>query len=220
MTVSRSGKRGAIRMRPASRNGRVRHNAAIGRARGDIGHASKRDWVYHARGIDDWNPDVRPANDTDNLSPDALKHGRYEVAKSYYRKSDLDPPELDPFVVNRAVTVIDDWIDGDVFYGYQVRVIEKTRDLWRDIRQPRHPLFDRPDLEDRDDGFEAARAQALLNRCRRLVGSSRWEIFENIVRWNEPTGIPGSKIAHLSVESIEAAQRVVRGVTAELREIL
>lgn len=188
--------------------------------RGDIRPSTIRDWVYRASGIDEWNPDIRPANDADNISADALKHGRYEVANSFFRKSVLEPSEIDPFIVNRAVTVIDDWIDAGVFYGYQVRVIERTRDLWRDIRPPRHPLFDRPDLEDRDDSLEAARAQALLTRCRRLVGNSRWEVFENVVRWNELTGVPGSKIARPSEASIVAAQRLVRGVTAELREIL
>lgn len=220
MTVSRSGKRGKIKMRPASRNGRVRRNALGARTcRPGLARPTRVSTTYTIGRSNDWAADERPATQNDNVAPLALKHGRYEVADTIFRPSVLET-EITPRVVNRSVTVIDDWIDGDIFHRPHIRVIEYCRDLWRDIRYPRHPLFDSPDLEDRNDSFESERAKALLRRCRRLVGDYRWNIFENVIRWNEPTGVPGSRVATLNVASIVAAQDVVRFVANEIRCIL
>ncbi len=220
MTVSRSGKRGAVHMRPYGRNGRVRRNAAASRiTRPGLSIGFERSSSVALGMWKDVAEDCRPANDTDNVASFALKHGRYEVADTIFRTSVLEI-EITPRIVNRTVTVIDGWIDDDVFHRPHVRVIEYCRDLWRDIRQPRHPFFDSPDLEDRADSFEAERAKNLLRRCQRLVGHARWSIFENVVRWNEPTGIPGSRVANISEASIVAAQDIVREVAADIRAII
>lgn len=220
MTVSRSGKRGKPRMRRATRMGRVRVNARMKfTTRQGLPVPEREGWLSVVGRENDWMPDVRPANQNDNLAPLTIAHGRYEVADTIFRPSVIEV-EIAPRVVNRSVTVIDDWIDGDVFHRPQVRVIEYARDLWRDIRRPCHPYFDAPDLEDRNDSFESERAKSLLHRCRRLVGDWRWNIFENVVRWNEPTGIPGSRIASVSGASIGAAQEVVRDVADQIRSIL
>lgn len=219
MTVSRSGKRGKVHMRPYGRNGRVRRNATSAhttrpRLTLGISHStvSLGRWQDRAE-------DTRPANDRDNIAPLALQHGRYEIHDTIFRPSIIET-EITPRLVNKTVTVIDGWIDADVFSRGEVWAIEYARDLWRDIRFPRHPYFDPPDLEDRNDSFESERAKNLLRRCRRLVGDSRWYIFENVIRWNEPTGIPGSRIATVSEQSIIAAQEIVGAVANEVRWIL
>lgn len=215
MTVSRSGKRGKIKMIPASRNGRVRRNAVSKRRAGDIGRPSTADWVWVGKSAP--HNDVRPANVTDNISEYALQHGRYETHNSIFLSSALEAVE--PMVVNKTISVVDGWIDDGAFHHREVYAIERIRDLWRVIRRPTHPNFDGYDPEDRQDGLDAERSKNLLRRCRNLVGLERWSIFENVVRWNEPTGIPGSRISTLTEESIWSAQDIVAAVAGEIREI-
>lgn len=215
MTVSRSGKRGKIKMRPAGRNGRVRRNAVAKRRAGTIGHASKADWVWISTNAP--HNDVRPANVTDNISEYALQHGRYETHKSMFLSPGLELVE--PMVVNKTISVVDGWIDDGAFRHWEIYVIERIRDLWRVIRRPTHPHFDGYDPEDRQDGLDAERAKNLLRRCRNVVGLERWSIFENVIRWNEPTGVPGSRISALSQEAIWAAQDAVAIVAGDVREI-
>lgn len=203
-------------MIPESRNRRVLRNAGMrSMTRPNFAPNERRSPANVARAGGDWMPDERPAGLNDNVAPLALKHGRYEVADSIIRPSIIET-EITPLVINRAVTVIDDWIDDDVFHRRHVRVIEAARDLWRAIKRPRHPFFDPYDPEELEDGPDSERAKNLLRRCRSLVGRGRWYIFENVIRWNEPTGIPGSRIANVSAASITAAQDVVRDVADEI----
>lgn len=218
MTVSRSGKRGKPKMRPAARNSRVAHNARRkATTRPGLG-IQTRDLTVCIGKSQDQAADMRPANEQDNISAYALQHNRYEAHHTIFR-TDLET-SYDPRIVNKTVTVIDGWIDDDVFHRSHVRVIEYVRELWRDIQRPRHPFFDPYDPEERDDSFESERAKNLLRRCRNLVGSARWSIFENVVRWNEPTGVPGSRIAAVHPSSIIAAQDIVADVAADIRQIL
>lgn len=202
-------------MRPAGRNGRVLRNAVSKRRTGSIGHASKADWVWIGNSVP--HNDVRPANVTDNISEYALQHGRYETHNSMFLSATLEAVE--PLVVNKTISVVDGWIDDGVFRRREVYAIERVRDLWRVIRRPTHPHFDGYDPEDRQDSFDAERAKNLLRRCRHHVGLERWSIFENVVRWNEPAGVPGSRVSALREASIWAAQDVVVDVAGELREI-
>jgi hypothetical protein len=157
--------------------------------------------------------DVRPSHENDNVSGFALRHGRYETLGTIYRLADGVGESR---IVHRTVTILDGWFDDDVFYRSHVRTIERIRDLWRRIKRPTHPYFDSHDPEDRQDGPDAERAKNVLRNCRRLVGNYRWNIFENVARWNEPTGVPGSRIARVSAASVRAAQMIVREVADDI----
>jgi hypothetical protein len=215
MTVSRRGKRGTPKMRRATRMGRVRVNAGIKGMAGAIGQPLKADWVWISNGAP--HNDVRPANVADNISEYALQHGRYETHNSMFLSHDLELVE--PIVVNKTVSVIDGWIDEGVFRHWEIYAIERVRDLWRVIRRPTHPHFGGYDPEDRQDGSDAERAKNLLRRCRNHVGLERWNIFENVVRWNEPTGIPGSRICSLRDEAIWSAQETIAAIAGDIKEI-
>jgi hypothetical protein len=158
--------------------------------------------------------DVRASHENDNVSGFALRHGRYETLGTFYRVSIDGAGEVR--IVHRTVTIIDGWFDDDVFYRSHIRTIERVRGLWRCIKRPTHPYFDSHDPEDRQDGVDAERAKNVLRNCRRLVGDYRWNIFENVARWNEPTGVPGSRIARVSPASIAAAQEIVRDVADDI----
>lgn len=153
---------------------------------------------------------LRPAN----LSEFIQRHGRYEIDPV----SQTSPGVLafdGKRISNRAVTVIDDWIDDGLFERRHIRVIEHARDLWRDIRRPTHDYFDGYDPEDRAESFEAERAKNLLRRAKRLVHHEDWSVFENVVRWNEPLGVSGSRLYNPNAAALSAAKEIVRDV-AEL----
>lgn len=217
MTVSRAGKKGThARLRRTNRNGRVKFNAKLASRQRPGAVFGGAEWsnVYVGKGSPH-QPDVRPATTNDNLSPLALCHGRYETVDTIFRPSVIET-ELEERVVNRAVTIIDDWIDDDVFERRHTKVIEAARDLWRDIRRPRHPYFDPYDPDEHEDGADSERAKNLLRRCRHFIGNYRWNIFENVIRWNEPTGVPGSRIANVRSSAIIGAQNIVRDVAEQI----
>lgn len=118
--------------------------------------------------------------------------------------------------INLAPTAIDDWINEGVFDWFHISVIERCRDYWRDISRPVHDAFDSDDPESREDSFYSERAKNLFRNAKRHVGKVRWDMFENIVRWNEPSGRCGSRLMTVSVRSIEAAQQLVMDVTEEI----
>lgn len=147
------------------------------------------------------------------IDPFLAQHGRYESQPVGFVDGVLDT-EYTPTVVNKTHTLIDGWIDDDIYDRSQVRAIEHVRDLWRDLRRPTHPLFDDPD--DDDGGYDSERAAALLRRCRNLVGEGRWRAFENVVRWGEPGGYSGSKAVDNLNGQVDAAKMVVREVASEI----
>lgn len=154
-----------------------------------------------------------------NLNGFAERHGRYE-REIVAAKVGLVETEFTEAVVNRTHSVIDGWIDEEIFLRRHIRVIEHARDLWREIKRPTHNYFDSHDPEDRQDGLDAERAKNLLRRARSLVARDDWNVFENVVRWNEPTGIPGPRHAGPSPRSVAAAKETVLLVAEIIAEAL
>jgi len=191
---------------------RSRRNARLKQMTRPGLHKKRRSTVFFASQLGAAE-DVRPSHENDNVSGFALRHGRYETLGTIYRMAD-NCGEIR--IVHRTVTILDGWFDDDVFYRSHIRTIERLRDLWRCIKRPTHPYFDSRDPEDRQDGIDAERAKNVLRNCRRLVGNYRWNIFENVARWNEPTGVPGSRISRVSEASVRAAQFIVREVADDI----
>lgn len=128
--------------------------------------------------------------------------------------------ESQQVTLNRRATVIDGWLHDDETYFERrhIRVIERSRDLWREVsmaaNDPTRGAFDNRGLEMARDDEDAARALNLLRRARALVPRWQWNLFENVVRWNEPYGFPGSRLWSDRPERGEWARLVVRS-TAE-----
>lgn len=142
------------------------------------------------------------------ISPFVAQHGRYERAVVVARLG-LVETEFSEATVNRNHSVIDGWIDEEIFERRHIRVIEHARDLWREISRPTHDFFDSWDPEDEREGLEAERAKNLLRRARSLVHERDWRIFENVIRWNEPLGLPGSRLLAPNEKAKEAVQEIV-----------
>lgn len=149
----------------------------------------------------------------------AGQHALYENALVPSHTS-LIETQFSRQIINRTLTPIDEWFyfDADFWSRRQVRVIERARDLWRDVGRPTHPYFDW--RKHKGDGLTAERAKNLLRRAHRLVGDSDWRVFENVIRWNEPTGFRGSSLCRQSPQAIAAAKVTVRGVAQAVGEAL
>lgn len=266
MTVSRRGKRGTIKMRPASRNRRVSVNAYLantskafdarpinngGKAvRGSIASPGEKigrlvviryvgnrkntfgpaiamyefmcdcgelfeaplfqikNGIRRSCGCGFTSDAVRPSPEM--IDPFTARHGRY------IEQPCEEDGEYAPGAVNLAHTIIDLWIDDGIFLGSEIRSIEIARELWRSVARPSHDYFDSDDPENEREGLNMERAKALLRRCKNHVGCSRWLIFENVVRWNEPYGTPGSRLWEPSPECMVATQEIVAGVAREI----
>lgn len=154
-----------------------------------------------------------------NISAYIGQHGRYETV-AVSAKLSLVETEYTVATFNRTHTVIDGWIDEEIFERSHIRVIERARDLWRDIKRPTLDYFDSYDPDDDSESFDSERAKCLLKRCRNLVGEPRWRIFENVLRWNEPCGVPGSRLMTPCPESIGATKEIVIGVAEEIARTL
>lgn len=147
------------------------------------------------------------------------RHGIYENA-SVADRVGLIETAFSSQVINRTLTPIDEWFyfEPDYWSRRQVRVIEHARDLWRDIGRPTHPHFDWKKAK--GDGLTAERAKNLLRRAKHFVGNDDWNVFENVIRWNEPTGRRGSHLCKYRMTEVAAAKNTVRGVAQALGEAL
>lgn len=123
-----------------------------------------------------------PGNRRHHIRPTACKPEIVRIEYSHVIVSDAEK------------SVVAKWADDGLFTPEQVFVLEEARALWALIGRPVHDLFDSDDPEDQREGLLAERAKSLLRNCRRLVGVACWNIFENVVRWNEPRGFVGSRM--------------------------
>src|SRR5690606_32559683 len=128
----------------------------------------------------------------------------------------LGVQEMQQVTINRRHTVIDGWLHDDerYFERRHIRVIEHARELWRSISMHAVTDIDVGAFETRGlvfakDDEIAARAVNLLRRARSLVPRWQWDIFENVVRWNEPYGFPGSGLFGDKPKRREWARSVV-----------
>lgn len=115
---------------------------------------------------------------------------------------------------NYAETVIDGWLDDGEFPANEVRTISMLRDFWAIVDRFNYRQGMRSFASNEDNGhMSALKRIGAKSKC---VPQWKWQIFENVVRWGEPTGVPGSKIANVHPASIEAAKRIVGEVAREL----
>lgn len=191
MAVSRAFKRGrraGAKMRPVSRNRRVEWNANLRQGTLTPVPAPERKWTpikVHEREEEEARAPARPQFETETILVTNI----------------LGIQEPQQVTRNRRHTVIDGWVsdDEDYFERRHLRVIDHARDLWRAVSMHAATpidvgVFGTQGLEIAHDDESAARALNLLRRARSLVPRWQWNVFENVVRWNEPYGFPGSAL--------------------------
>jgi hypothetical protein len=123
--------------------------------------------------------------------------------------------------INDATSVIDEWLNDDgLFTQDEFAAIWYCGEMWRRIGltvRDRNEKARASGLSDRRD-YEAQRALNAIARIRKHFDRTDWNIFENVIRWNEPCGRPGSAIAMVPGSSIEAAKLIVKGIAREIYE--
>lgn len=170
-------------------------------------------------------PQTRAAPQT--ASPEAKRHGRYRKTTVYVFPSD-GSPESGNFKVekNYATSVIDDWLNQDepIFEPHEVQMICLCKHLWDNLGLIDMRLYNRGHssygrlmtLSGRDD-YKHMRALNRLSTMKKRVSSRDWSIFENVIRWDEPTGFPGSKYSSASAAALSRTQSVIKRVLEAIR---
>lgn len=217
MTVSRAYKRGnrAGGMRPVSRNRRVEWNANLKAATNHAVPAPERKWTP-----------IRP-RERQEIAPETPSAANDYETETIVVTNIIGVQETQEVTVNRRATVIDGWLHDDekFFARRHIRVIEHARDLWRAASMHAATpidvgVFGTRGLEIAHDDELAARALNLLRRARSLVPRWQWNIFENVVRWNEPYGFAGSRLFGDKPKKTEWTKLVVRDAAETISKSL
>lgn len=154
-----------------------------------------------------------------DLNEHRRQHGKFRVLPLAARIDLIRTEYKNRGIFNHAVTPFDLWLsDPDTpFQRRHVRVVERARDLWRSIDRPANEITV---IADGRDGLISERAKNLLRRCRNEVTRQDWHVFENVIRWNEPYGFPGSRLWAPSPAREATALRAVLAVAETISRTL
>ena len=113
---------------------------------------------------------------------------------------------------NRGGTAIDRWEANRLLSETQLAAIAHMQRLWRIVEAgPRLVTnLDQTVFGCAGDGNLAEiEARADLHRIRDGFPAPYWNVFENVVRFDEPAGTAGSRLSNFSRSSAEAARLIV-----------
>lgn len=134
----------------------------------------------------------------------AKQHGDYEQLGQFHAARHA--------MINRKGSPIAAWFKegGPGFEDPQARAIEYIERLWVKAATPgrlvaNYGVTVRGGFEGRDH-FEAIDE---LGRWQTEFGVDYWSVFENVVRFDEPAGVAGSKLAANRPQSASAAKAIV-----------
>lgn len=134
------------------------------------------------------------------ISDDVTKHGDYV----------RDGTKL----VNRHVTTVARWKADKLLNELQLRSIELCEDLWERAGSPQGLVMDLMKIPGMPGGSGARQQDALdeLASFKAKIPVTYWNVFENVVRWNEPGGAAGSRFANDNPRAAQSALMCVRFV--------
>ena len=161
----------------------------------------------------------------DLVTPEARRHGAYGASSLSVTAGELSgvAPGKHKVVLNRGGTAIDRWIlserkleDGQHrhFEAPAIAAIERCRTLWMAAEGLGSSwAIERVDVANDDGGgFAQAEALATLADYKDRLGARLrpyWEVFENVVRFDQDAGVAGSSIAGNKRSAIDQAKVVV-----------
>lgn len=106
---------------------------------------------------------------------------------------------------NFATSVIDEWLDDEgLFTQEEFNAIWFCAEMWRRL--------DQTAMGER----QGSRSLYRISNIKRQFPWSEWSVFENVIRWNEPTGVHGSRISVIRASSLEAAKQIVKKVAGRI----
>jgi len=115
-------------------------------------------------------------------------------------------------VENKAVTPVSKWIAAGLVTDAEQAAIEHCLNLWQRVEgQPSLVAnFDRTIFGCPGDGHpREVEARDDLHRLKNHVGDKYWSVFENVVRFDEPAGVAGSRLEQASRNRETAARHCV-----------
>jgi hypothetical protein len=117
-----------------------------------------------------------------------------------------------PVMRNRGGSSVDRWEAKGLLSETQLAAIAHMQRLWR-IAEAGQRLAMNWTQTIRgcsgDGNFAEIQARADIHRIRSGFPQAYWDVFENVVRFDEPAGIAGSRLANVSRSAVEAAKLVV-----------
>ena len=113
---------------------------------------------------------------------------------------------------NRAGNSVDRWEANGLLSETQLAAIAHMQRLWRivDVGPRLVTNLDQTIFGcDGDGPLAEIEARADLHRIRDGFPMTYWNVFENVVRFDEPAGTAGSRLSNFSRSSAEAARMIV-----------
>lgn len=145
------------------------------------------------------------------VQTEAAQHSRYQNTSVYLPMSDNDNDEWGHFRVSRNIdhNVIDRWFSEDegFWLSQHIKAIAACSDMWDRCYRPHSA---------EGGGRHHSRSLSALASFKARVPRYAWEIFENVCRWDEPTGVPGSRYSTVKSSHVRAAKHIVRYVAEEI----
>ncbi len=144
-----------------------------------------------------------------------------QMARGTYDREDFIHADLGQRVtahVNRGGTPIARWIAEDKLSDNQQRAIAHCLYLWRMTERPQRVTASYGERipGSGDSEFRAANeieAREDLHRIKGYIPNTWWDVFENVVRFDEPAGVAGGKLGYGSRTASERAHTVVAFVS-------
>lgn len=162
------------------------------------------------------------------VSPHVAQHGDYRPAMVVDLNGKLGGKRqsMVRLLVNRSVSTTDKWLleGGPGFEAPEAAAIAHVRRLWSIVGSgPRltarydPSCVGAPGTGERDQaGYRSA--LLTLGEYRRQFPPRVWEAFENVVRWDEPAGVAGSRMASHPSEQRAHAKACVGFVASKIAE--
>lgn len=118
----------------------------------------------------------------------------------------------------RDVSIVDKWIrDGGIgFEEGACRVIADCRYFWAKIGEPRVTSnYGEKTSPSTGSNITSAEARDEIRHMSKGIPPAYWAVFENVVRFEEPAGVVGSRFYKTSGQAIASA-KVITGFVASL----
>jgi hypothetical protein len=163
------------------------------------------------------------------VSPFTAQHGDYRPAIVVDLTGELSGKRqsMVRLLVNRSVSTVDKWLfdGGPGFEAPEAAAIAHVRRLWKVVGSGSRLTgrYD-PSALIRSTGSRVADQEAYrsalltLGAYQEQFPARIWEAFENVVRWDEPAGVAGSRMANHPAERRAHAKASVGFVASKIAE--
>lgn len=149
-----------------------------------------------------------PANDTVLPTPEQLARG---MDRDFVTHAETNTKAMT--YRNKESTVLAKWMQegGTGFEHGACRAIADCQTFWERMGGPKLTAAygERIAASTHGEGYTAQEAADEIAFRKKMVPRPYWDVFEDVVRHNEPAGRAGSKLANNTPQQIQAAKTIV-----------